>query len=693
VCEAIASAHQKLVAHRDLKPGNILVDVACHPRVLDFGIAKWMDESSETATVERRLTPEYASPEQIDGAAATTATDIYSLGAVLYKLLTGVPPARRNPAAPGRSGAQSDRDLNAIVLKALRAEPEERYPTADKLAEDLRAWLARRPVAARQGERWYWARRQLRRHWLTATAGTVAAAGLVGGLLLARAQRDEARQRFDEVRKLANEFFAVEKDVQALPGSTAVRERIVRTSIQYLEHLSKRAGGDWRLKAEIAAGYRKAAEAQGLSRGVNLGKRADALESLRRAAALLDEAAAAAPDDRAMLHDRIELVELQSRVIDEGKNLKALQAKIGELQDLLARYEAGAPADPGEWQFIGKIYESMALSAKGMGPMDLPMQFAWRSVELRRKVVEKAPTFDARGSLANALAAYGTLLQSVGDLAGAVENYEQAIEALEAMAAENPTHYKTQLNIANLHTLIGRHIGGASGPSLRQYDAGLRHLQAGVRMGRRLIEQDPNDRHAKSNQSIALWRLGDALLRRRPAAALAVYDEAAAILRAQTVKSFSREVSLVAVLSESTFALRALGRSAEIGPRLKEAIDVCEAHRGKPTPVYGTCSEFTSRARGALALAEGRPREAVEAYQEWTKGAESAMGMEEVRNDLYSAWVLVQHYRATHEAQSAAGLKAAAAATERKLRDVIGLWRPRLRGRNEVEVLLGPPPA
>ena len=170
VCDAIASAHQKLVVHRDLKPGNILVDANGAPRVLDFGIAKLMDASDETATVELRLTPDYASPEQMMGAPATTATDIYSLGAVLYELLTGSPPARQTPAPPSRTCAGADRDLDAIVLKTLRAEPHERYATAEKLGEDLRAWIDGRPVSARQGERWYRARRHLRRHWALATA-------------------------------------------------------------------------------------------------------------------------------------------------------------------------------------------------------------------------------------------------------------------------------------------------------------------------------------------------------------------------------------------------------------------------------------------------------------------------------------------------------------------------------------------
>jgi hypothetical protein len=142
----------------------------------------------------------------------------YSLGPVLYKLLCDEPPARSKPAAPNRTGAVIDRDLDAIVMKAIRAEPHARYSTADKVAEDLRAWLDRRPVSARQGEHWYHARRQLRRHWVLLAAGTIAASGLLLGLVLARTQRDVAQQRFEVARRLANEFLSLDKEVQNLPG-------------------------------------------------------------------------------------------------------------------------------------------------------------------------------------------------------------------------------------------------------------------------------------------------------------------------------------------------------------------------------------------------------------------------------------------------------------------------------------------
>ena len=138
VCDAVSYAHRNLIVHRDLKPSNILIDTSGRPRLLDFGIAKILDATADSHTILRALTPDYASPEQARGDARTTATDIYSLGAVLRKLLAPI--------------ADAPRDVGFIVQKALRAEPEERYATVDAFANDVRAFLEHRPVQARSGD-------------------------------------------------------------------------------------------------------------------------------------------------------------------------------------------------------------------------------------------------------------------------------------------------------------------------------------------------------------------------------------------------------------------------------------------------------------------------------------------------------------------------------------------------------------
>jgi len=202
VCDAVAYAHSRLVVHRDLKPSNILVDANGQPRVLDFGIAKLLDDSSDahaTATGTRAMSPAYAAPEQILGEAVGTATDVYSLGAVAFELFTGSLPHLRNagstealmrelalettsrPSQVLRQSAHAHTanfgkldasrvarelagDLDTIVLTALQREPQRRYATAAAFAEDLRRWLAGRTIAARPDTAGYRMAKFVRRH-------------------------------------------------------------------------------------------------------------------------------------------------------------------------------------------------------------------------------------------------------------------------------------------------------------------------------------------------------------------------------------------------------------------------------------------------------------------------------------------------------------------------------------------------
>src|SRR5271165_5817603 len=294
VCAAVSYLHRNLVVHRDLKPANILVGQDGEPKLLDFGIAKMLDLTNDsTITSMRMLTPEYASPEQVDGRPVTTATDIYSLGVVLYELLTGARPhqSESNSAAsialaissgkitpPSRLVPILKGDLDMILMQALRKEPQERYATADAFADDLSAYLESRPVRARAGSFWYRARKFLRRHWISAAAATVVVASLATGLYIANRQRERANReravaerRFAQLRQLSNRIFDVDRAMRVLPGSLDARRRLVSASLEYLEGLSKEARGNLDLAQEISDGYWRLARIQGGDTEFNLG--------------------------------------------------------------------------------------------------------------------------------------------------------------------------------------------------------------------------------------------------------------------------------------------------------------------------------------------------------------------------------------------------------------------------------------
>ena len=227
VCSAVGYAHKNLVVHRDIKPSNILVTTDGTAKLLDFGIAKLLTTDSsitDTRPGMRPMTLDYASPEQATGGAITTATDIYSLGVLLYKLLTGRFPygdktnaaelhdaIRQQPAIPPSTiDAHLAGELDAIILKTLRKEPSERYPSVEHLSEDLARYLDGRAVLAFGDAVPYRAKKLLQRNWKAAVTAGVVAIMLVGGVVWAATyarrvgqERTKAEQEFSTARAAA----------------------------------------------------------------------------------------------------------------------------------------------------------------------------------------------------------------------------------------------------------------------------------------------------------------------------------------------------------------------------------------------------------------------------------------------------------------------------------------------------------
>ena len=450
VCSAVHYAHQNLVVHRDLKPSNVLVTAAGVPKLLDFGIAKILDSQSsgtdrqQTITIVRMFTPDYASPEQLRNQPISTSSDAYSLGVILYELLTGVRPYQVNTNSPqeimravcdtepekpsivvkkefsrsgrlqgyARSSAESVApskaqraglqktlagDLDNIVMKALRKEPQRRYASVEQFSEDIRRYLAGLPVLAHEDTPGYRAWKFVSRHRLGVAATALLLLSLAGGLIatmweahLAKLERARAERRFNDVRKLANSLiFEIHDSIRDLPGATKARELLVRRALEYLDSLS-RERGDPALQSELAAAYERIGDVQGFTGAANLDDFDGAARSYAKALTIRETLAAAKPNDNSLRNDLV--------------------------QD----------------------YFKVALGLQNQGDFEGELQVLDKARPLMGSL-----SLDNNDGLFRATRMYyytGRALERMGDYPGALANYQQAASTLEPVAdAGNPT--------------------------------------------------------------------------------------------------------------------------------------------------------------------------------------------------------------------------------------------------------------
>ena len=445
VCEAVQFAHQHFVVHRDLKPDNILVAEDSTPRLLDFGTAKLVSpslagpDSKLTREGYLSFTPQYASPEQVLGNTITTASDTYSLGVLLYVLLTGTTPYElkelttaemlrviceeppRRPTRAADSHQRFDADLEAILLKALRKEPQERYLTTEQLASDLCAYLGGLPVAARRGTLRYRATKFIRRNRLRLVGVALLAASLVAGVSgvlwqarVANNERRKAEARSADLRQLSNSLLSeLDEAIKQLPGSTGVQKLLVTRVLEHLDRMARDAQGDRQTQLDLVDAYTRLGNIQGNAYDQNLGDPAGALVSLGKALALAVPLAASGPRDREAIRALALVEQSRSEILwQTGKTPEAVPV----MREALKSFDALA-ADPGASAAL--IYEVSS----------------------------------AYGTLGDELGQNGTA--SLADSAGAVAAYRQTLALDDRALKIDPNFLRAKRGLAITRMKIG----------------------------------------------------------------------------------------------------------------------------------------------------------------------------------------------------------------------------------------------
>jgi serine/threonine-protein kinase len=456
VCDALAYAHRNLVVHRDLKPANILVADGGEPKLVDFGIASVLEGEggvAATRTGLRPLTPEYASPEQVRGEPITTASDVYSLGVVLYELLAGVRPyeigtgtwaeaertvCQTEPTAPSvAAGRGSDKganqlaerlrgDLDTVVMKALRKEASARYASVDELAEDIRRYLERRPVLAHRPSRVYRARRFVSRH--QAPVAVASAGVLLGAVFIVvivqqssarAAQRDRAIGALRRAR-VVSEFW--EGLLDAVRPGEAGHDVLVR------ELLDEAAG---RTPTGLGEAPRDRASLEGvIGRAyLALGELEPAEGHLRRALEQwTGEAGSRSPEAIDAANDVAEVL------YEQGRSAEA--------EELLSPYLDAALALEPDPDGLGALtLNNLGALASARGDLDAAEAHYERALDLRRAAG------DALGE-AETLNNFARLRSMRGEFAPAVALLERSLEIRETELG--PSH---PLVVQSLHNL------------------------------------------------------------------------------------------------------------------------------------------------------------------------------------------------------------------------------------------------
>lgn len=630
ICSAVHHAHQNLVVHRDLKPQNILVTEEGNPKLLDFGIAKLLhsecqEDGRQTIPQARPMTPGYASPEQFRGEAVTTAVDVYSLGVLLYELVTGKHPfsdcvlspaawervvCEQEPERPSASvefarlfnfsdDASSETrkatdfaakslqvghwrrdlqgDLDTVVLKAMHKEPLRRYSSVEKFSEDLDRFLNGLPVKARGDGFPYRARKFFQRHRLGVISGVLVCLLLLSALgavlwqaRIARHQQELAERRFEQVRQLANSLlFEIDDAVAQLAGSTPVRDLLVKNALVYLDSLAEVKEHDPGLLRELAVAYQKVGDVQGNPNNANLGDTEGALRSYQKSLELARQLALLNGADQqqakrlqAICHERIgDILAVQGEM---EKAVSSLHRAVRLLQELNRKEAASERLRVDLIRCYIKLGDKLGNpNFPNLGRSETALEKYFLALQAASDLTEDYPERLApRRYLGILRERIGTVRLAAGNVDLARQEFEKALEIRRKLSLDFPNHAEVRRDLAVAYEKLEKHLRAADRPG-----EALHFGRKSLAIFRQLASQDPNNANAQRSLAVSLEVLSETLLMAGQAAAAADgYMEALSLyqqLYQQDSQNAQLQKDLVRLLGNLTEVLRESDRHQE----------------------------------------------------------------------------------------------------------------------------------
>jgi serine/threonine protein kinase len=674
VCEAVQHAHQNLVVHRDLKPGNILITKEGIPKLLDFGIAKLIDpvdgSRSRLATLTRRdlrmMTPDYASPEQAMGLTVSTATDVYSLGAVLYELLSGKRPHRFTTESPTDmekaicevepekpSVAAADRrlagDLDNIILTAMRKAPERRYTSVAEFSEDIRRHMEGLPVAAHE-DRWtYRAGKFIGRHRVGVATALLVLASLVAGIVTTTNQARRAERRFQLIRGLSNSMlFDFNDQLERLPGSTESRASLVHTVLNYLDTLARDTGSDPSLDLEIANAYRRVAGLEGHPFRMNLGQMPAALNHYRKALEIYERLANRSDTRKrvipALIGANIEAGDIEARTGNAEAAMARLHKAMAIAAEASARDSSAVPPD--SWIYL---YFRLGDAESRRGAADAALPHYRKALEISQKSTVSNHSLNARSTLRGAYVRLAGAQLASGDLYGARDSYQTALQSIQELLREPDATMEIQYGLIPVHHSLGDILGGPDELNLGDRAGALAHYRAAVDIAERLAAADQHEVRSRDDLQASYRRAGAILLNDRPAEALDYYRKAFAVtqnLREASFTNINYRRDLASGRLAIGEALHRLGKKDEALDYMTRALEAMrEVIAAAPHQIFWI--ETLARAHadiGALLLDRGDAAGALEnllqglaATEKLIRNTPSSLHFQRDRADAYES--------------------------------------------------------